>query len=499
LLKQEYTHQKEARINSLKQKLNSYKPSENQSAFNVCQQLVTEYQSFQYDSAFQYSLAATKYALLTGQGTLIVSAKIKQGFVLLSSGLFKEAIDILGSVSPTGHPDSIRLDYYTTTARAYFDLADFVNNPQFTPNYRNIGISYLDTALFITSISTPEYWAIESLKRLQKHDLPGAIEAYSTWMNKFNLPPQQFAIAASSLGHIYSIINQCDKAIEYLVMATIADVQASTYETVALRNLSNLLYQKGYKKAAYTYIKMALEDATHFNARHRKIEIASIMPIIEGERLAIVEKQKTKLLNYAWIITILAIAIILFLLVIYRQLNQIKRAKQIISETNQHLREINNTLLEANAIKEEYIGHFFNVNAEYIERIDNYKKLIHRKIRMQQFDDLGELIKSADLMHEREELYRNFDNIFLKLFPNFIIEFNTLFNPSDCNIPKPNELLSAEQRIFALMRLGIKDNDKIAKFLNYSVSTIYTYKTKIKAKSNFRDDFEERIMKIKAI
>ena len=52
-------------------------------------------------------------------------------------------------------------------------------------------------------------------------------------------------------------------------------------------------------------------------------------------------------------------------------------------------------------------------------------------------------------------------------------------------------------RIFTLIRLGIQDSERIAKFLNYSVHTINTYKTRVKNKSWVENDlFEQKIMEI---
>lgn len=57
--------------------------------------------------------------------------------------------------------------------------------------------------------------------------------------------------------------------------------------------------------------------------------------------------------------------------------------------------------------------------------------------------------------------------------------------------------LSNEMRIFALIRLGITDSERIALFLNYSVNTINTYKTRVKNKSLVNnDEFEQHIMAI---
>ena len=206
------------------------------------------------------------------------------------------------------------------------------------------------------------------------------------------------------------------------------------------------------------------------------------------------------MLNYAFIVSMLSILVISFFAIIFLQLRKINKVKSILQEANNNLRKVNTHLIEANKIKEEYIGYFFNVNSEYIEKIESFQKNLHRKIVAKQYNDLDNIINNTDLKKERENLFINFDKIFLKIFPNFVFEFNKLFGPEDQIMPEKGELLNTDLRIFALIRLGITDNDKIAKFLNYSVNTIYTYKTKIKNKTIVdRDLFEQKIMEIKAI
>jgi DNA-binding NarL/FixJ family response regulator len=97
-------------------------------------------------------------------------------------------------------------------------------------------------------------------------------------------------------------------------------------------------------------------------------------------------------------------------------------------------------------------------------------------------------------------LFDTFDKVFLKLFPNFITKFNELFTPEEEIGVPTGQLLSTEHRIFALIRMGIHDNDRIAKLLGYSVNTIYAYKNRIKNRSFVsNDEFENRIMEIEAV
>ena len=106
----------------------------------------------------------------------------------------------------------------------------------------------------------------------------------------------------------------------------------------------------------------------------------------------------------------------------------------------------------------------------------------------------GELL---NIEEELEEFYTNFDTAFLQLFPDFVKEFNALLAEGEEIILKPGELLNTELRIFALIRLGITDSNKIAQFLRYSLKTIYNYRTKMRNKARgAREDFEQEVMRI---
>lgn len=171
---------------------------------------------------------------------------------------------------------------------------------------------------------------------------------------------------------------------------------------------------------------------------------------------------------------------------------------QGITDTNKQLKEVNIQLSESNHIKEEYIAHFFDLCSTYITKLEDYRKSLNKKAANNQLDDLFKTLKSTAFVdNELEELYKNFDNIFLSLYPTFVEDFNTLLISEEQIVLKPGELLNTELRIFALIRLGITDSVKIASFLRYSLSTIYNYRTKARNKAAVsRDEFENLVMKI---
>jgi len=465
-------------INIIKSRLEQTSKSDIESKYLIVENLFEEYKSFSYDSAFKYVSVLSKMANESKEQKKILSVKIKMGFILLSSGLFKEAIDTLLSVNPQMLEPEQRIEYYSILGRTYHDLADYDASPFYTAIYNKKGNFYLEQALEFIPEYSFQYYLIRGSEQLKADQFESARETFLRLFNNISMSEHKRAITASTLGYIYTCLKKRDKAIYLLAVASIADIKSSTKETVALRNLAHLLYENGETERAHRYIKIALEDAEFYNARHRKKEVGNILPLIEAEYLQNTQKQKKVLEYYLLIISILGIVAFILLIISSIQFYRLKKVKELLQSHNDIIEETNKKLSEANRIKEKYIGYYFNVNSNYLERIEKLQKNLVRKINARQFDDLQEYIKSdLDPEKEREELNTSFDKIILGLFPNFVEQFNLLLNKEDQIELKENQLLNKELRIFALMRMGISDIEKIAKILNCSVNTIYTYKT----------------------
>ena len=94
--------------------------------------------------------------------------------------------------------------------------------------------------------------------------------------------------------------------------------------------------------------------------------------------------------------------------------------------------------------------------------------------------------------------HQNFDEAFLNIYPDFIAEVNKLMTEDNQFMSSEDgyKKLTTELRILALIRLGISDNQEIADILRSSITTIYTYRSKLKAKSINKETFEDDIRKI---
>lgn len=482
--------------------------------------LYNAYKSYVHDSAYFYCQKLNAAARSLNDQRKINISKIKMGFVLVSAGMFKEGLDTLKKVELSKLTEREKYEYLFLQARSHFDLADYDKISDYYARYNQIGLNYCDSIISSTTTQSYENLSATGLKAIRRQEYLKASNTYEQILH-LKQSYQDSAVNLSCLSFTYFALHKTQLGLENLLKAAIIDNSHSTKEGVALTNLSNYLYQQGDIKTAFSYINYAIDDANFYGARHREAQISNIMPIIQSEKVNGIEKQKTILTVYASTITLLVVLVVVFTVITLRQLKKLRKADQIIigqnaelntanealksvnvqlDKSNKSLLRINGKLDEANLIKDEYIGNFFNIHSGYIEKIDKLKRSVEKNLKNENYSEISLTLKKLNTDLERENLSYSFDTVFLNLFPNFVNDFNSLFI-KDYQIELPAEqLLNTELRIFALIRLGIDENETIAKILNYSVNTIYTYKTKVKNRSAVpNDEFEDRIMQIKAV
>ena len=169
-----------------------------------------------------------------------------------------------------------------------------------------------------------------------------------------------------------------------------------------------------------------------------------------------------------------------------------------LSLHNEEIERMNNQMKESNRIKDEYIGRFLELSSNLIERGEERNRQLNRLARDRKLEELYAQLKSATFTTERVRLfYQNFDAAFLNIYPDFIAEVNKLIQPSEqFDMGDRSDKLTTELRVLALIRLNITDNQKIADILRSSLSTIYTYRSKLKARAIVKDRFEDDVQMI---
>lgn len=492
--KAEFEKNKLAKIKHLKDKRHFTSISEK---FDNYQTLFQEYSSYQYDSAYVYANHLLQIAHQAKNPDYEVEARCDIVFCLLSAGLYKEAFDEFSKVNVIGISKNSRMLYYKTAARLNYDNSDYIHAEPYQQQYVNKGNQYTDSLLTYLIPNSSDYLYSLGMKQMKNRQYASCLDTFNELLNRHDIEEHTKAIITSCMGWIYLSKKDDNRAMFYLAQAAIYDNESVTRETTALCTLARLLYKIGDIQRATEYVRQSLSNATFYGARQRVIEVSSILPIIEQDRFSIVKKQRNTVALAALLAVVLLLLLSYSLWVIRKQMRRLKEAQNTIAKRNRQLEEKNKKLEEINNIKDEYIGRSFFANSEYINKVEKLYKAIDRKIALHRYEDIRSSLKEEELVDERKSMFVDFDETFLKLFPHFVEKYNELFDEIDQKELESPQRLTTEMRIFALIRLGITDSDRIASFLNYSVHTINTYKTRVKNRSKMDNKlFEQRIMEI---
>jgi hypothetical protein len=494
----EYTAEKLKRIEEWRGKLAQSRTLADR--FVVYNNLYHAYKTFVNDSAYAYAQRLVQTAQQLNDETRIGYAHVKASFITLSAGLFKETFDTLKVVRVNALPDSSRFEYYRLTARTFADLMIYNKHNYFRDSYNRSYRLYMDSALRASKPESYNFFYLTTIIALHENNFNEALENSQLMVKHHTLTHHQRAVYHYDLAEAWQKLGEQDKALENLILSSISDLRGSVRETAAMYTLARMLHQQGDSQNAYIFIQQALKDAEFYGARQRQVEINSILPLIAYDQFNAAEEKRKRWFMYSMGITIMVVLVVVFSIIIYKQLKKLREADAIIKQANYNLQEFNQKLIEAQKIKEEYIGYYFNMTTDYINKIDALRKQTMNLLVNDKKKDALSLLGSYNPQEERAKFIRDFDKAFLRIFPDFVHQFNLLIDPKEPLVPEAENDLNADLRIFALIRLGVQDNKKIGEILNFSVNTIYAYKTRVKSKSVVPDDvFLKRVMAIKSV
>jgi len=505
-----YYQKKEQTIASLKEQLAHF--SNTAIRFDLCDKIYNEYLPYQFDSAFVYAGYSLELARLMEDKSAEAIAGCNLLHCYISAGLFKESCDILTQVNITPATNETKSWYYTLCMRLYSDMDQYVKGTPYQLEYAPKRVEYCDSALLYMQPGTFVYDNMVKNKHKDLDEPEKRLEVCEYMFRTYNISPHEAAKLSYSIGITYQELGDMDNAIYYLALSALNDTRYAIRETIAKTKLADVLFECGDVTRASNYIQVALEEANFYNARHRKMGVNAVLPIIEKHRMEIIEKQKTSLTNLLIIVSVLLLLLGFTLFVIYKQIKKLRSAKQSIQQQFEEISTINNKLQESysrlentnqeleesNEIKDYYIIQSLYSKSDYLDKVENLLVKLDRKLKAHQYDDIYTLHKEFNIKTERENVFSSFDQAFLKLLPNFLEDYNSFFLPDDQVQLDDEGNFTPELRIFALIRLGVTESERIAKFLNLSVKTIYSYKGKVKAKAIVpKEEFEYRLMQIK--
>ncbi|MDR0834375.1 MAG: DUF6377 domain-containing protein [Candidatus Symbiothrix sp.] len=512
----QYTLEKEQRITKIKEKLEIPGLTVSQEA-SIYNELFKEYNSFQVDSAVYYLELKMELAKIWCDIECLYNVKIDLSFSYWIRGRFIESVRELESLDWSQFdrlPEWLLAKYYEAYKRIYRYYAENDDNNY----YFTLGNQYRDSLLNITPKRSQSYTILSAEKLMDENQTEEAKQLIINLIANSSAENHDRAIMENVLANIYKKEGNRDMQMKHYALSAIYDIRNAVKENASMMSLAFLFYEKGDIDKAYKCIRYSLDDAVFCNARFRTFEISNVFPIIDTAHHQMTTNYHAELKKYLILVSLLSLFLIVVMIYVYRQMKRIGRIRKELHHTNikqsdlnsdlqasnLKLQELNNQLsltnlklTETNRVKEAYLGKFIDLCSNYIEKLDNYRRRLNKIANTGKLEDLFKSLKSSQFIKdELSTFHTNFDETFLRIYPGFVDDFNALLPANERQVPKQGELLNTELRIYALIRLGINDSAKIADFLRYSITTVYTYRSKLKHKSFFPQNFEEQVMKI---
>ncbi len=523
--KDDYMRGKEQRIRSIKSTL--AQSSDPERRYWLTNDLFNEYRAYDSDSALMYLNESYRIARSLGRRDWMDDVSLNSAYIYAATGLFDKAEEALERVQRDSLPPAMLMRYYENKVFMLTHRGQFLGEIYETKPYADEVDSLLAVITPTLETSDPKYlwfkgWNAMRTPETAREVLPEIIEV----MRDRKYDNGDDAKAAWMLGMLYKLADDSTSYVKYITLSAIADVKACNKEIASLEELSDLLYQCEDFERANRYIAYCIQCANYYKSRVRVGRLADLQYQISDSFSRELAHNGRQLNHYMW--GLIGIIVIFFcaLCFIIVQMRDLKKSRKALHDTNAELHkrvgelndarasldEANRKLAEKynsvqqdamelsmnNEAKERYIADIFTICSDYISKLDDFRKKINRMIIAGRLDEVRELTKSPDLSQsELRELYNNFDRIFLKIFPDFVDDFNSLLQPDKRIEPRKGELLTTDLRIYALVRLGLNDSVKIARFLHYSVQTVYNTRQRTRNKAILpKDEFIEAVRRL---
>ena len=506
----EYDLIKERRIDSLKLRLTM--TDDERRRTEIVNSLIDEYNAYNADSTLKYinyNLDRRHVKGIPGEYTRLV---IRRGDVLGHAGLFPDALAEMVSIPPDSITDELKEAYYSTYCAIWQYLAEYTADHETGRGYERRRSIYADSLRQTVDTTSFNHFVYVMAEHARNGDPDKAIHELEQSLKKYRSGSREYSILASTLSYIYKTAGRPEEYKHYLVKSAISDIQGAVKENVSFREMATLMFEEGDVERANKYLKKSIADANFYSALMRNAQSGKMLPVIDEAYSGVQEELHGRLRRMVWISSVLSFILLITVVLILKQIYSLRKAKDRVSAAKDKLSELSEELREANRelgsknaelrefnrTKEQYAGLFMEYCSTAISSLQHYQQGL--RIHVIQGGNRAGLMKKLESTEISDSLLKNFyvrfDEAILNIYPEFVEKFNSLLLPDRQVILKSGELLNTELRLFALIRLGIDDNAKIAEFLRCSLATVYTYRSRMKKRAINPDGFEEAVKEI---
>lgn len=442
------------------------------------------YRGFNNDSALTYMRMGKEEARRMGRDSMASVFELNEIGLMPLSGYTAPSIEALAEVDTTGFSHRLKLLYHQSANQLYgYLLAMHADNPALKAHYMERMLEHLRQLKALFKPGDLPYKLIDAEYSYHAGEVSRARAITAEVLDQVEPDSPLYARMAYLMSQIEMARHDEAANVHFLSQSAIADIRSATLEVSSLQQLGRRMFEMDDINRAYEYLTIALKSAVDSRAELRITEAGNGLALIEAAHNAQISASQRRIYIAMTIMAVVLVALAVTMLLLRREMKRLKRAR---------LR-----LEQANETKEVYISQFLKLCSIYMDKLNQFCKVVNRKISAGKVDELYRMTKSAKFIEEQSvEFFNVFDNAFLHLYPDFVERVNALLRDGEKITVAEGEKLNSDLRILAFMRLGIEESGRIAELLNYSVNTIYAYRNKLKNRAINRETFEQDVMSI---
>lgn len=486
--------------------------------------IVGEYESYNADSALYYAERAIDIANENGDALAIQTMRLKEADIYAHAGLFPNALGILESINSTQLPKELLDEYYSTYNLTYQYLCEYVEGSTSAQEYSAKRDLYADSLKSISAPGSFDYavYCLSAQARSGNSEATeSALRELKENLKKYSPGDRRYSILASIISDISRYTDHPADYRRYIALSAISDIKGVIKENMSFREAANAAMTDGDVERANRYLKKSFEDANFFSARMRKDQSSKILPSIDNAYSELQKKLARQQKAFTVSICILAVILGVLAVISMRQTLRLRRANRTLNTVNGDLSRIsgelrvanerlatanssledsNSRLSDSNLIKEQYAGLFMESCSSTIGILQKYHNSLKVLANQSGLNTkIAKKLESTEFIDSAvKDFYLKFDEAILNIYPDFPTRVNELLIPGEELKCKSPDQLNTELRVLALIRIGITDNSKIADFLRCSITTVYTYRSKLRKRAVNPDGFEESVRRIYA-
>lgn len=501
--------QRDERINTLQAAYNSV--SSWSVRYDIAQQLYQLTNTYKTDLALHYLHLSLNAAERLRDIDKADKCKCQLMMQYVRTGFFGEAVLTMNEINPRTLNAKNRIAYYDCTSYMYNQLAFYTKDKTDQQRFQTLERSMKDSLLSITPKNSITWLTYMQGVYSEAGKYREALRALDKWARHTRPGEHNYAIVEYYRYQTYDAMGLNDEALHHLLLSTINDVTTITYDEAAIFYLCRILRDRGDIDRARSYVKYAYEASTTFGGKMKDWATQDIESI-NSKFQNTLQGHNRMMLVISVLLSLLLLVVIVMAIILLKQHHKLhdyarrqKENNKALTEANRQLqlsieanKETNRHLYEANVVKENCIATFFALCTHYIESVNHLRNKISKLLRARKFDELSDMARSSSEEETAlQELYGQFDHMFLAIYPTFVQEFNELLTPENRIAEPRKNTLTTPLRIFALIRLGIDDSGKISQLLNLANSTVYNYRTRFRNHAaGDRSTFEEQVRNI---